>query len=59
VLVDGAAKPIGEPELTSASPPRLIEIDVTNARELTLAVDFGPAGDVGDHVDWAEARLVK
>jgi len=59
VLVDGAPKPIGEPELTSASAPRLVEVDISGGKELTLVVEFGPGGDVGDHVDWAEARVVK
>ena len=27
--------------------------------ELTLAVDFGQNGDVQDHVNWADARLIK
>jgi hypothetical protein len=59
VLVDGQAKDIGAPEVTSASAPRPIEVDITGGKELTLVVEFGPGGDVCDDVDWAEARLIK
>ncbi|MBA3699958.1 MAG: NPCBM/NEW2 domain-containing protein [Planctomycetes bacterium] len=55
-----AAKPVFEsPVLTSATKPRLVEIDValTNAKELYLAVS--DEGDLScDWADWIEPRLV-
>jgi hypothetical protein len=36
-----------------------ITLNVEGVRTLTLEVDFGQNGDVGDIVDWADARLVK
>ena len=36
-----------------------VRADITGARELTLAVEFGRGGDVQDHVDWVDARLIK
>jgi hypothetical protein len=27
--------------------------------EITLVVEFGPGGDIRDHVDWADARVIK
>ena len=60
VLVDGKAQPIGEQgDLTLANSPRPIRVNVSGAKELTLSVEFGRNGDVQDHVDWADARLIK
>jgi hypothetical protein len=60
VLVDGKAQVGGQQrELTLANSPRPIRVNVSGARELALIVEFGRYGDVQDHVDWADARLVK
>lgn len=60
VLVDGKAADLGpDRELTADDEPRPIRVDVTGAKELTLVVKFGAGGDVLDHVDWCDARLVK
>jgi len=59
VLVDGAEKDGNDNELTAATGPRTVRVDVAGAKELTLVVEFGSGGDVCDHVDWADARLVK
>jgi hypothetical protein len=34
-------------------------VDITNARELRLVVDDGGDNIMGDHADWADARLLK
>jgi alpha-L-fucosidase 2 len=39
--------------------PKKVEVDTSDAKRLTLVVDFGSLGDVQDHADWAEARLVE
>ena len=39
--------------------PLPVRVDVTGAKELTLAVEFGQGGDVEDHVNWADARLIR
>jgi hypothetical protein len=59
VLVDGQQRIADDKELTSASGPRNLSIDVSGAKELTLVVEFGGGGDVCDHVDWADARVIK
>ena len=60
VLVDGKPKDAGaDRELTGGSEPLPLRVDVTGAKELTLVVEFGRAGDVEDHVNWADARLVR
>jgi hypothetical protein len=60
ILVDGKPADVeGLSPLTRGSSPRPVSVDVTGAKELTLVVDFGPAGDVQDDVNWADARLVE
>jgi len=60
VLVDGKARDLGwEGELSWSHGPRSVRLDVNGGRELTLVVDFGRRGCVQNHVDWADARLVR
>jgi len=60
VLVDGKPKDFGAAkELTGGDKPLPVRIRVAGARELTFVVLFGRHGDVQDHVDWADARLIK
>lgn len=60
VLVDGKPRELGPvKELTGAGKPVPIRLRVAGARELTLVVLFGRHGDVQDHVNWADARLIK
>jgi hypothetical protein len=60
ILVDG--KPWHGPHgqtLTAATSPVAVNADVTGVRELTLFVDFGPAGGVQADVNWGNARLIE
>ena len=59
VLVDGTEKVI--PNLQNVGLGKSVEvrIDVRKAKELTLVVEFGPAGGVGADVNWVDARLVE
>jgi hypothetical protein len=60
VLVDGKPQDLGTTEdLTYAAPLRYIRLKVAGAKELTLVVTFGRQGDVQDHVDWVDARVIK
>jgi hypothetical protein len=60
VLVDGKPRDLGwDKELTAQTGPQPVRVDLKGAKQLTLVVEFGQRGDVGDHVDWADARLVK
>jgi len=43
--------------LTGASPPRTVNVDVTNTRELRLFVGIGGDTNALDHAVWAGARL--
>lgn len=59
VLLDG--KEAEWPELRSLAAGHAVplRLDVTGVKELTLAIDFGPTGDVQADVNWAEARVVE
>lgn len=60
VLVDGKAQDVGgDEDLTALKPPRSLRLNVAGARELTLVVTYGRHGDVQDHVNWVDARLLK
>jgi len=60
VVVDGKPQDLGwNGELSGRDRPRLVRVSVAGTRELTLVVGFGRRGDVQDHVDWAEARLIR
>ncbi len=59
VLVDGKACDLGFETISAAGGPVPVRVRIRGARSLTLAVDFGPQGDVQAHVDWADARLIK
>ena len=59
VLGDGKEliKPV---KLVGGAPPVPVRCDLSGIKQLTILVDFGDDGiDVGDHVDLADARLVK
>jgi hypothetical protein len=60
VLVDGQERKIGDGKpLTLASGPLHVRVDVKGAKALTFVVKWGEGGNVGDHVDWCEARLIR
>jgi hypothetical protein len=60
VLVDGKPQDLGEGrELTARDGVLPVRVNVAGAKELTLVVEFGRGGDVQDHVNWLDARLVK
>jgi hypothetical protein len=59
VLVDGKPRPLDVEELTGKSKPLPISLDVKEAKELTLVVEFGRRGDVLARVNWIDARLIK
>ena len=58
VFVDGKQK-YTSPPIRGGMPPQAVSIDLAGAKQLDLVVDYGEAGDVMDHADWLNARLVK
>ena len=43
----------------SGEPSRSIDIDLAGAKALILMTEFGERGDVQDHADWIEARIIR
>lgn len=46
-------------EMTSATPPKEIDLALNGAKTLELIVDFERRGDVQDIADWANARFIR
>ena len=58
--VIGDERPLFEsPVMRGGDAPLAVSVDVTGVLLLRLEVDQADHGDVADHADWAEARLLK
>ena len=58
VLADG--KELHRKDMVHGASPELVVLPVEGIDRLRLEVDYGPDGlDLGDHADWAEARVTK
>jgi hypothetical protein len=58
VFVDGKQM-YASPPIRGGMAPQAVSIDLDGAKQLDLVVDYGEAGDLMDHADWLNARLVK
>jgi hypothetical protein len=58
VLVDGKEK-FASPIVRGGDAPLPISVDIADAQKLELVVDYADRGDVLDHADWLNARLVQ
>jgi hypothetical protein len=58
VFVDGRQRYASGPVRGGAA-PLPVSIDLAGAKRLDLVVDYGERGDVLDHADWLDARLIK
>ena len=58
VFVDGQAK-YTSPAIRGGAPPQAVSVNLAGAKRLDLVVDYGEAGDVLDHANWLNARLVR
>ncbi len=58
VLLDGKEK-FKSSSMTEHDAPMPIDLDLTGARSLILATEFGDRGDVRDLADWVEARIIR
>jgi NPCBM/NEW2 domain len=59
VVVSGDGKPLLEADVKGRNAPQPFSIDVTGVRDLEILVDFGGDANIGDHLDLADARLIK
>ena len=46
-------------DIAAKNKPKNIHIDISHINTLILEVDFGKNLDTGDHLDWADARLIR
>lgn len=58
IFVDGT-KAFETPVMRSGQPRRLVSVNLTGRRELTLVVTDAGDGNTSDHADWGEATLVR
>jgi hypothetical protein len=47
------------PPMAAGEAPKLVDVDLAGARILILMTEFGERGDVQDHADWVEARIIR
>ena len=47
------------PIVRGGQQPIPVNVDLTDAKRLSLLVDFADRGDEHDHVDWLDARLIR
>jgi len=65
LVVKGDGKLLFDAEIRDGDTPRPLDVDVTNVRDLEILCDFCKGTelsdllDIGDHLDLAEARVVK
>lgn len=59
VVISGDGKPLLEADVKGRNPPRPFSLDVTGVRDLEILVDFGGDANIGDHLDLADAKLIK
>ena len=58
VRVDSAMR-YESPPMASGEPAKVVDVDLTGAKVLILMTEFGERGDVQDHADWIEARIIR
>ncbi|MEX2287104.1 MAG: NPCBM/NEW2 domain-containing protein [Planctomycetaceae bacterium] len=59
VVISGDGKALLEADVRAADAPRTLDLDVAGVRDLEILVDFGGDLDISDHLDLADARVIK
>ena len=59
VVISGDGKKLLEADVRGTDKPRVIDLDVSGVRDLEILVDFGRDLDIADHLDLADARVIK
>ncbi len=59
LVISGDGKPLFDSIVKGTDAPRNLDLNVTDVRDLEILVDFGNNLDTADHLDLANARLVK
>jgi NPCBM/NEW2 domain len=59
VVISADTKQLIKTDVSGDDDPREIDLDVSGVRDLIILVDFGSNLDISDHLDLANARLIK
>ena len=59
LVISGDGKKLLEADVKAKDSPRPLDLDVANVVNLEVLVDFGGNLDISDHLDLADAKLVK
>ena len=59
VIIRADGKVIFEGDCSLGDEPRPLDLDVSQVRDLEIFVDFGKDLDFGDHLDLADARVIR
>lgn len=59
VVIKGDGQILLEADVRGDQPPRVLDLDVTDVLELEILVDFGQDLDISDHLDLADAKLLR
>jgi hypothetical protein len=59
LVISGDGKPLFNSIVKGGDPPRVVDLDMTGIRDLEILVDYGNDNPIADHLDLADAKLVK
>jgi hypothetical protein len=59
VRIEADGQEIFQSELTTKDKPKELDLDLKNSAKLRILVDYGDDLDLGDHVGFGDARVVK
>lgn len=59
VVISGDGKTILETDVRHNDKPRKLDLDISGVRDLEILVDFGSDLDISDHLDLADAKVIK
>ena len=59
LVISGDGKTLFQADVKAKDSPRPVDLDVANVVNLEVLVDFGGNLDISDHLDLADAKLVK
>jgi NPCBM/NEW2 domain len=59
VVISGDDKVLHQSDVRGSDPPVNLDLDLAGVRELQILVDFGGDLDIADHLDLADAKVIK
>ena len=59
IVISGDGKVLLETDVRGVDKPRPVDLDVAGIRDLEILVDFGGDLDIADHLDLADAKLIR